>query len=315
LYGIASKEFIRNRMENEKTTKHFEGKKLKKMALGRGLDALLPGIESIDNRSNIYIMCDIELIRPNRFQPRLRFSEKELEALTESIKEQGIIQPILVKKDEQGYELIAGERRLKAAKRVGLTQIPAIVREITDAELLEISIVENIQRENLNPMEEAEAYHSLMKEFGLTQEQVAVRVGKSRSSVANFLRLPSLPVEIKDSIMDGIISMGHARAILGAKNTAQQRAVWRIVTSKNLSVRQTEDLVKTFKEKNQNPNPNEPTSEEIYFSGLSEDLSRHFGARVKIKRQGKKGKVEIEFYNNEDLNRLIELLKSEPCEL
>jgi ParB family transcriptional regulator, chromosome partitioning protein len=302
-------------MENEKTTKHFEGKKLKKMALGRGLDALLPGIESIDNRSNIYIMCDIELIRPNRFQPRLRFSEKELEALTESIKEQGIIQPILVKKDEQGYELIAGERRLKAAKRVGLTQIPAIVREITDAELLEISIVENIQRENLNPMEEAEAYHSLMKEFGLTQEQVAVRVGKSRSSVANFLRLPSLPVEIKDSIMDGIISMGHARAILGAKNTAQQRAVWRIVTSKNLSVRQTEDLVKTFKEKNQNPNPNEPTSEEIYFSGLSEDLSRHFGARVKIKRQGKKGKVEIEFYNNEDLNRLIELLKSEPCEL
>jgi ParB family transcriptional regulator, chromosome partitioning protein len=302
-------------MENEKTTKHFEGKKLKKMALGRGLDALLPGIESIDNRSNIYIMCDIELIRPNRFQPRLRFSEKELEALTESIKEQGIIQPILVRKDEQGYELIAGERRLKAAKRVGLTQIPAIVRDITDAELLEISIVENIQRENLNPMEEAEAYHRLMKEFGLTQEQVAVRVGKSRSSVANFLRLPSLPEEIKDSIMDGIISMGHARAILGAKNTAQQRAVWRIVTSKNLSVRQTEDLVKTFKEKNQNPNPNEPTSEEIYFSGLSEDLSRHFGARVKIKRQGKKGKVEIEFYNNEDLNRLIELLKSEPCEL
>jgi ParB family transcriptional regulator, chromosome partitioning protein len=315
LYGIASKEFIRNRMENEKTTKHFEGKKLKKMALGRGLDALLPGIESIDNRSNIYIMCDIELIRPNRFQPRLRFSEKELEALTESIKEQGIIQPILVRKDEQGYELIAGERRLKAAKRVGLTQIPAIVRDITDAELLEISIVENIQRENLNPMEEAEAYHCLMKEFGLTQEQVAVRVGKSRSSVANFLRLPSLPEEIKDSIMDGIISMGHARAILGAKNTAQQRAVWRIVTSKNLSVRQTEDLVKTFKEKNQSPNPNEPTSEEIYFSGLSEDLSRHFGARVKIKRQGKKGKVEIEFYNNEDLNRLIELLKSEPCEL
>jgi ParB family transcriptional regulator, chromosome partitioning protein len=236
-------------MENEKTSKQFEGRKQKKMALGRGLDALLPGIESIDNRPNIYIMCDIELIRPNRYQPRLRFSEKELEALTESIKEQGIIQPILVRKDEQGYELIAGERRLKAAKRAGLTQAPAIVREITDAELLEISIVENIQRENLNPMEEAEAYHCLMKEFGLTQEQVAVRVGKSRSSVANFLRLPNLPEEIKDSIMDGIISMGHARAILGAENTAQQRAIWRIVTSKNLSVRQTEDLVKTFKGK------------------------------------------------------------------
>jgi ParB family transcriptional regulator, chromosome partitioning protein len=302
-------------MENEKISKQFEGRKQKKMALGRGLDALLPGIQSIDNRPNEYIMCDIELIRPNRYQPRLRFSEKELEALTESIKEQGILQPILVRKYEEGYELIAGERRLKAAKRAGLSQAPAIVREITDSELLEISIVENIQRENLNPMEEAEAYNCLMKEFGLTQEQVAVRVGKSRSSVANFLRLPNLPEEVKGSIMDGIISMGHARAILGAENTAQQRAIWRIVTSKNLSVRQTEDLVKTFKEKKQKPEPKEQTSEEIYFSGLSEDLSRHFGARVKIKRQGKKGRVEIEFYNNEDLNRLIELLKSETCEL
>jgi ParB family chromosome partitioning protein len=302
-------------MENEKISNSFEGRKLKKMALGRGLDALLPGIESIDNRPNKYIMCDIELIRPNRYQPRLRFSEKELDALTESVKEQGIIQPILIRKDEQGYELIAGERRLKAAKRAGLTQAPAIVREITDAELLEISIVENIQRENLTPMEEAEAYHCLMKEFGLTQEQVAARVGKSRSSVANFLRLLNLPEEIKGSIMDGIISMGHARAILGTENTAQQRAVWRLVTSKNLSVRQTEDLVKTFKEKKHQTEPKEPTSEEIYFSGLSEDLSRHFGARVKIKRQGKKGRLEIEFYNNEDLNRLIELLKSQPCEL
>lgn len=302
-------------MEKEKISNRFEGRKLKKMALGRGLDALLPGIESIDNRPNEYIMCDIEMIRPNRYQPRIRFSEKELDSLTESIKEQGILQPILVRKDEQGYELIAGERRLKAAKRAGLIQAPAIVREITDAELLEMSIVENIQRENLNPMEEAEAYHCLIKEFGLTQEQVAARVGKSRSSVANFLRLQNLPEEIKGSIMDGALAMGHARAILGAENTAQQRAIWRIVTSRNLSVRQTEDLVKTFREKKQKTESKEPTPEEIYFYGLSEDLSRHFGARVKIKRQGKKGKLEIEFYNNEDLNRLIELLKSEPCEL
>ncbi len=302
-------------MENEKISNRFEGRKLKKMALGRGLDALLPGIESIDNRPNEYIMCDIELIGPNRYQPRLRFSEKELDALTESIREQGILQPILVRKEEQGYELIAGERRLKAAKRAGLIQAPAIVRDITDAELLEMSIVENIQRENLNPMEEAEAYHCLIKEFGLTQEQVAARVGKSRSSVANFLRLQNLPEEIKGSIMDGVLSMGHARAILGAENTAQQRAIWRIVTSRNLSVRQTEDLVKTLKEKKQTPEFKEPTPEEIYFYGLSEDLSRHFGARVKIKRQGKKGRVEIEFYNNEDLNRLIELLKSTPCDL
>ena len=301
-------------MENIKTNNRVEGRKLKKMALGRGLDALIPGIEPIDNRSNNFIMCDIELIRPNRYQPRLRFSEKELIALTESVKEQGIIQPILVRKDEHGYELIAGERRLKAAKRAGLTQAPAIVREISDAELLELSIVENIQRENLNPMEEAEAYHCLMKEFGLTQEQVAARVGKSRSSVANFLRLPNLPEEIKNSILDGNISMGHARAILGVENSAQQRAIWRLVISKNLSVRQTEDLVKSTREKKQKPDTKEPTSEDIYFSGLSEDLSRHFGARVRINRRGEKGKVEIEFYNNEDLNRLIELLKSRQSE-
>jgi len=296
-------------MENEKISHRLEGKKLKKMALGRGLDALLPGIESIDNRLNQFIMCDIELIRPNRYQPRIRFSEKELDALTESIKEQGILQPVLIRKDGQAFELIAGERRLKAAKRAGLTQAPAIVKEITDAELLEISIIENIQRENLNPMEEAEAYHCLMKEFGLTQEQVALRVGKSRSSVANYLRLPNLPEEIKDSIVNGIISMGHARAILGVENTAQQRAVWRIVTSKNLSVRQTEDLVKKFKGKKQKHEPKDATLEESYFSGLSEELSRHFGSLVKIKRQGKKGKVEIEFYDDEDLNRIIEILK------
>lgn len=302
-------------MEKDKNRNNFEGRKLKKMALGRGLDALLPGIESIDNKDSNYIMCDIELIRRNRYQPRLRFSEKELDELTESVKEKGIIQPILVRKDTQGYELIAGERRLKAAKRAGLTQAPAIVRDITDAELLELSIVENIQRENLNPIEEAEAYLCLIKEFGLTQEQVAARVGKSRSSVANFLRLPNLPEDIKISIMDGLISMGHARAILGIENTAKQRAIWRITIAKNLSVRQTEQLVKNFKGKAQKSPTKEPTSEEIYFSGLAEDLSRYFGARVRIKRQAKKGKVEIEFYSDEDLNRLIELLKTQPCEL
>jgi ParB family chromosome partitioning protein len=301
-------------MDNKKEIKS-EGRKIKKMALGRGLDALLPGIESADTRSNNYIMCDIELVHPNRYQPRLRFSEKELETLTQSVKQQGILQPLLVRRDNHGYELIAGERRLKAAKRAGLMQVPAIIREITDNELLEISIIENIQRENLNPMEEAQAYLRLMDEFELTQEQVAVRVGKSRSTVANFLRLPNLPKEIQESIMDNIISMGHARAILGLENSAQQRAVWRHVISKNLSVRQTEALVKNYKENREKPEPREPTSEEIFFFSLSEDLSRCLGARVEIKRKGKKGKVEIEFYNDDDLNRLIELLRNEPEKL
>ena len=298
-------------MKNDQTNKEPEGRKLKKMALGRGLEALLPGIESVDNRPSEYIMCDIELIRSNRYQPRVKFSEDELEALTDSVREQGILQPLLIRKDDDGYELIAGERRLKAARRAGLTQVPAIIRDISDAELLEISIIENIQRENLNPMEEAEAYQRLMDEFGMTQEQVATRVGKSRPAVANFLRLNHLPDEIKDSIMDGALSMGHARAISGLEKTAQQRSVWRQVISKGLSVRQTETLVKSIKENKEKPEPEEPTSEQIYFSGLAEDLSRHYGTRVQIMRKGKKGKVEIEFYDNEDLNRLLNLLKNE----
>ena len=298
-------------MKDDQTNKEPEGRKLKKMALGRGLEALLPGIESVDNRPSEYIMCDIELIRSNRYQPRVKFSEDELEALTESVREQGILQPLLIRKDDEGYELIAGERRLKAARRAGLTQVPAIIRDISDAELLEISIIENIQRENLNPMEEAEAYKRLMDEFGMTQEQVATRVGKSRPAVANFLRLNQLPDEIKESIMDGALSMGHARAITGLENTAQQRSVWRQVISKGLSVRQTESLVKAIKENKENPEPKEPTSEQIYFSGLAEDLSRRYSTRVQIKRQGKKGKVEIEFYDNDDLDRLLNLLKNE----
>ncbi len=298
-------------MKNDTGNKDAEGRKLKKMALGRGLEALLPGIESLDNSTNGFFMCDLELIRPNRFQPRTKFSEKELEALTESIKEQGIIQPLLVRRDEHGYELIAGERRLRAARRAGLARVPAIAKEISDSQLLELSIVENIQREDLNPMEEAEAYLRLTEEFGLTQEQVAGRVGKSRSTVANFMRLVNLPDEIKDSILDCAISMGHARAILGAEKTAQQRAVWRQVISKGLSVRQTEALVKSMQEEKEEPDPKEPTSDEIYFSGVAEDLSRRYGTRVEIKRKGKKGKLEIEFYTNDDLDRLLRILNGE----
>ena len=301
-------------MKNEKGNKNAEGRKLKKMALGRGIEALLQGIESIDNSPNEYIMCDLELIRPNRYQPRMKFSERELESLTQSVREQGIIQPLLVRKDQHGYELIAGERRFRAAKRAGLSQAPAIVKEVSDSLLLELSIVENIQRENLNPMEEAEAYLRLTEEFGLTQEQVAARVGKSRSTVANFMRLIHLPDEIKDSIFDCAISMGHARAILGAEKPAQQRAVWRQVVSKGLSVRQTEALVKSLQEEREESEPREPTSEEIYFSGVAEDLSRRYGTRVKIKRKGKRGKLEIEFYDNEDLDRLLRMLNGENAE-
>ncbi len=284
-------------------------KKRKKMALGRGLDALIPDIESIEDKPKEYFLCDVELIRPNRYQSRMRFSEDELKELCQSIKEQGIIQPLLIRKDDNRYELVAGERRLLAAKMAGLTQVPVIVKKVTDAGLLEMSIIENIQREDLNPVEEAEAYHRLMTEFNLTQDQAAKRVGKSRSAVANFLRLRQLPEQIKTSIMDGALSMGHARALLGAEAPARQRAIWKTVVSKKLSVRETEALINRLKSKKKKPKRSIASSEEIYFADLADDLSRHFGTKVQIKRHGQKGKVEIEFYNNDDLDRLIGLLK------
>ena len=293
---------------NNKVTRSGS-KKTKKIALGRGLDALIPGIDTVEDRSKEYFQCDIELIRPNRFQPRLRFSDDELEELSRSIKEHGIIQPLLVREDDNGYELATGERRLRAAKNSGLSHVPVVVKNITDSDLLEMSIVENIQREDLNPMEEAEAYNMLITEFDLTQDQVAVRVGKSRSAVANFLRLRQLPEQIKISIIDGALSMGHARALLGAKTSAQQNAVWRSVISKGLSVRETENLIKRLKSEEIKPKESSPSSEQRYLLSLAEDLSRHFGTQVQIKRRGQTGTVEIKFYSNDDLDRLLSLLK------
>lgn len=222
-------------------------KKRKKMALGRGLDALIPDFSPFENDRVDYFQCDINLIHANRYQPRITFSQEELEELCNSIKEQGIIQPLLLRKDGSGYELVAGERRFRAAKMAGLTHVPAFIKNITDSDLLEMSIVENIQREDLNSLEEAEAFHQLIAEFNLTQEQVAKRVGKSRSAVANLLRLRKLPEQIKASILDNTLSMGHARALLGADTSALQIVAWRAVVSKKLSVRETENLINRLK--------------------------------------------------------------------
>jgi len=280
----------------------------RKTALGKGLGALIPEIEPGDQAPGELFYCDIHLIRPNRFQPRRHFDEEELQELSRSIQEQGVLQPLLVRRDEDGYELIAGERRLRAARMAGLTRVPAVLKQISDAKLLELSIVENIQRENLNPMEEAEAYHRLITEFHLTQEQAAARVGKSRSAVANVLRLRQLPDAIKNSINDGTLSMGHARALLGAENPALQLAAWRRVISRGLSVRQTEALVRRLKPEKARPAAGSD-SRQVYFSDLADELSRHFGTRVSIKGKGKKGKIEIEFYDDNDLDRLLGLLK------
>ena len=282
-------------------------KKRKKLVLGKGLDALIPDFDFETNRPTDYFHCDIELIRPNRYQPRRRFAENELKELSLSVKNQGVLQPLLVRKDDNGYELIAGERRLRAAKMAGLKQVPVVIKSISDKDMLELTIIENIQREDLNPLETAEAYFRLITEFELTQDQAAERVGKSRSSVANFLRLRQLSEQIKSSIADGALSMGHARALLGAPTAALQTAAHRIVVSKGLSVRQTEALVKRLNigtKKNLKPLP---SSKDRHLSDLSDELSRQFGTKVQIKRRGKKGKVEIEFYSDEDLDRLLVL--------
>jgi ParB family transcriptional regulator, chromosome partitioning protein len=287
--------------------------KRKKMALGRGLDALIPGIGSMESpdqapASKLFFECDIDVIEPNRYQPRTHFAPEELSQLSDSIRTQGILQPLLVRKLAFGYELVAGERRLRAAKAAGLKQVPVVVKEISDSEMLEISIVENIQRENLNPIEEAEAYHRLMVEFGLTQDQAATRVGKSRSAVANMLRLRQLPEQIKSSIFDGQLSMGHARALLGADSPPQQHAAWRVIIGKGLSVRQAEALVKQLKNATPMVEPKKMTSEDRHLSSVADNLSRQFGTKVQIKRTGKKGRLEIEFYSNDDLDRLLGLL-------
>jgi ParB family transcriptional regulator, chromosome partitioning protein len=286
-------------------------KKRKKLALGKGLGALIPDISAAGDMEDDYFYCQISRIRPNRYQPRKKFNEQELDSLSASIKEQGIIQPLLLRRHEDGYELVAGERRLRAAKLAGFKEVPCVIRELTEKQALEMSLVENIQRENLNPMEEADAYHRLITEFDLTQEATAIRVGKSRPAVANYLRLRQLPETIKESIADGILSMGHARALLGIPNKAQQSAVWRTLVSKGLSVRETESLVNRLKKESGDTRKPKIGSDEIYFTNISEELSRTFGTKVQIRRRGQKGKVEIEFYSNEDLDRLLHILNQQ----
>jgi ParB family chromosome partitioning protein len=258
-------------------------------------------------RQGEYFQCDIHLIRPNRYQPRLVFPDAEIAELSRSVKEQGIIQPLLVRRSGEGYELVAGERRLRAAKMAGLTRVPVILKDFSDSDMLSLSVVENVRRKNLSAVEISEACHRLVTEFLMTQEQVAGCVGKSRSSVANFLRLRRLPEAIKKSITDGELSMGHARALLGAETAEQQTEAWQTVLSKNLSVRETEELIRRLKTEEKN-RTEIPGSEAFYFLNLAEELSRQLGTRVRIRRRGEKGKLEIEFYNNDDLDRLIRIL-------
>lgn len=282
----------------------------RKQVLGRGIDVLIPDMEVSDLGSSDFFYCDIDSIRPNPYQPRRVFAEEELKSLADSIKNSGVLQPLMVRRASSGYELIVGERRWRSARLAGLKQIPVMVKDVSAAEMLELALVENIQREDLNPMEKAEAYHRLMEEFGLTQEKAAKRLGQDRSTIANFLRLRGLPKEIQDDIVKNLLTMGHARALLGAETKGQQKTAWRQIIAKELSVRAAEALVKRLKTKEDKAKRSRhDSSEDIYFQSIEDELMRLLGTKVRIIRKAKGGRVEIAFYGNDDLGRLVARFK------
>lgn len=248
----------------------------------------------------------VEKIVPNPHQPRIYFDEAKLEELSESIREHGILQPLIVGLAGSGYELIAGERRLQAAKRVGLKTVPVIVRDVTEQEKLELAIIENIQRHNLNPIEEAKAYLRLQGEFGLQQEAVAKKMGKSRSSVANTLRLLHLPVEIQRAVAEGKISEGHAKALLAIENPEKQRAVFDLIIREELTVRETELKVRSISVR---PHMRNTPVLDAGIVERTERLTQLLGTKVKIAPSGKGGKVVIEYYSPEDLEGLLHRLE------
>lgn len=253
-----------------------------------------------------FIMCGIEEIFPNRFQARKEFGGKEHKKLVSSIKKNGIIQPIVVRQSDAGYEIIVGERRWRAAQEAGLSNVPVIIREAEDREMAEISIIENLQREELNPIEEAEAFQTLMNTFSLSQEEISSRVGRDRSTIANSVRLLKLPPAVKDALIRKNISAGHARALLALSNTEAQVRVLGIILKKELSVRETELIIKNLKTV---PKEKKVSLKDRYIIDLERELSSKLMTAIKIRQSKKAGIIEIKFSNQEELNRLIEFIR------
>jgi ParB family chromosome partitioning protein len=280
----------------------------KRPALGRGLSALIPDTPApspAPASTERSLDIDSDLLRPNKFQPRTHMDDERIEDLARSIRSNGIIQPIVVRKVDDGYEIIAGERRWRAAQRAGLLKVPVVVRDIPEERLLAVALIENIQREDLNPIEEAVAYRRLGDEFHLTQEQIADAVGKDRSSVANYVRLLRLPQEVRGSVASNALSMGHARALLALSDEAAQLRVARDVVARNLSVRETEALVK----KATSPASEKPEkTADVHTRAAEDKLKLALGTRVHINRKGKGGRIEIEFTSEDELQRIYELL-------
>lgn len=277
----------------------------KRKALGRGLSALFPESSMIDDERGFFY-CPVESISPNPLQPRQDFSDSELSELANSIKEKGIIQPVLVTKVKDGFQLIAGERRWRAAQKAGVQKIPAWVRDVSPAESLELALIENIQRKDLNAIEEAMAYQEMIQKSSLTQESLSKRIGKDRSTIANLLRLLKLPDFIQKDVVDGDLTTGHARVLAGINSQASQRVLRDIIIKRSLSVRQTESLAKKMPQPNRKEEPS--PEKDYYIESLAKDIENSLGTKVSIKMTGKKGKIIIDFYSNDELERLLSIL-------
>ena len=278
----------------------------KRKALGKGLSALIPDADQFEDRDNQFFQCPVEVIEPNPHQPRQKFSSHELEEMVGSVREKGIITPLLVSKTQTGYQLIAGERRWRAAQKAGLRRVPVVVREATPSESLELALIENIHRKDLNPIEEAVAYGKLLEETGITQDALAKRLSKDRSSITNLLRLLKLPIKIQQDVIDNRLSMGHARLLAGFKKSEDQWALRNTIIKRGLSVRQSEALAK--RRAGSTNTKLKGSAKDPYLRSLEDNLKRSLGTKVEIKKRGKKGTVVVHFYSDDELGRLLELL-------
>ena len=289
-----------------------------KRGLGKGIDSIIPpskeepakAVEKAPAKTGPETMVKITKVEPNREQPRKRFDDDALEELADSIRQFGVLQPLLVQDRKDHYEIIAGERRWRAAKLAGLKEIPVIIKDYSDQEIVEISLIENIQREDLNPIEEAQAYRRLLEEFHLKQDEVADRVSKSRTAVTNSIRLLKLCDEVQQMVIEGLISAGHARALITIEDAKVQASLAQRILDEKLSVREVEKIVKSM----QNPPKKKKTSEEdktmaAIYHEHEERLKKRLGTKVTVSSKGKgKGKIEIEFYNHDDFDRLMDMI-------
>ena len=278
---------------------------MNKKGLGKGLGALISTDE--DEETGV-LEIRINDIEPNKGQPRKNFNDEKLTQLSESIKQHGIVQPIIVRKEDNVYKIVAGERRWRAARLAGIKTVPVVVREITNKQVMEIALIENIQREDLNPLEEAEAFEKLLSEFQMTQEELSNTIGKSRSAIANTIRLLGLSDIVKQFLISGEISSGHARALLAVEDKSEQEELCKEIIDRSLNVRQTESLIKSYLKNDLKTKENIKESNDEQYLKIEEELQNIFGTKVKLLSKNKKGKIMIEYYSSDELERIMELI-------